>query len=396
MKGNKISHKLRLIQAIINKIEYGSILATLHDGSPIEAHGTIPGPVGHIHIHNPQFFQRLLRDGDLGFGEMFMDGWWSTPNLEDLLDVIMMNNDTIAKGFPGGGLFRLKQKIMHLLNANSRKGSHRNIAYHYDLGNDFYRLWLDETLTYSSAFFKHEQESLAEAQRNKYAAICDRILLKPDDSVLEIGCGWGGFAEFAAMERGIKVTGLTISREQQEFAQRRVFEAGLAERVDIQLRDYRDERGVYDGVASIEMIEAVGEKYWPTYFRTLYNSLRPGGVAAVQAITISNRLFPSYRRSVDFMQKHIFPGGILPCKSVMLKQARGANLETMDQREFGESYSHTLRRWRQRFNERWNEISELGFDERFNRMWNYYLASSAASFKTQAIDVVQVSYRRQT
>ncbi|MCY3674286.1 MAG: cyclopropane-fatty-acyl-phospholipid synthase [Paracoccaceae bacterium] len=310
------------------------------------------------------------------------------------MDIIVLNNDILVHGFPGSGLFRIRKRFVHLLNANSRKGSSRNIAYHYDLGNEFYRLWLDDTLTYSSALFKHEEETLSQAQNNKYAAICDRLELNRDDQVLEIGCGWGGFAEFAAKERGIKVTGLTISKEQQEHAKKRVFEAGLAERVSIHLRDYRDEQGTYDGIASIEMIEAVGEKYWPVYFKTLYDRLRPGGVAAIQAITISDSLFPNYRKGVDFMQKHIFPGGMLPSKNVMVKQGQSANLKPVYLHNFGGCYSKTLRLWRSQFNKRWNEISKLGFDKRFKRMWNYYLAASAAGFRANSIDVIQVGYKK--
>ena len=388
------NHKLRLVQSILGKMEYGTIQAELHDGNRIEIEGCNSGFIGEIRVHNPKFFRRLLSDGNVGFGEMYMDGWWSTPNLENLLDIILLNNDILVNGFPGSGLFRIKQKFMHLLNANSRKGSSRNIAYHYDLGNEFYRLWLDDTLTYSSALFKHEEETLSQAQNNKYAAICDRLELHQDDQVLEIGCGWGGFAEFAAKERGIKVTGLTISKEQQEHAEKRVFEAGLAERVSIHLRDYRDEKGTYDGIASIEMIEAVGERYWPVYFKTLYDRLRPGGVAAIQAITISDNLYPNYRKGVDFMQKHIFPGGMLPSRDVMVKQGQSANLNPVYVHNFGGCYSKTLRLWRSRFNKRWNEISKLGFDKRFKRMWNYYLAASAASFRANSIDVIQVGYKK--
>lgn len=388
------NHKLRLIQSILSKMEYGTIQAELHDGNRIEVEGCNSGFIGEIRVHHPKFFNRLLSDGNVGFGEMYMDGWWSTPNLENLLDIIVLNNDILVHGFPGSGLFRIRKRFVHLLNANSRKGSSRNIAYHYDLGNEFYRLWLDDTLTYSSALFKHEEETLSQAQNNKYAAICDRLELNRDDQVLEIGCGWGGFAEFAAKERGIKVTGLTISKEQQEHAKKRVFEAGLAERVSIHLRDYRDEQGTYDGIASIEMIEAVGEKYWPVYFKTLYDRLRPGGVAAIQAITISDSLFPNYRKGVDFMQKHIFPGGMLPSKNVMVKQGQSANLKPVYLHNFGGCYSKTLRLWRSQFNKRWNEISKLGFDKRFKRMWNYYLAASAAGFRANSIDVIQVGYKK--
>ena len=249
-------------------------------------------------------------------------------------------------------------------------------------------------MTYSSALFTNGRESLVEAQRNKYAAICDRLGASPGDRVLEIGCGWGGFAEYAARERGLRVTGLTISREQTAYARRRIFEAGLAERAEIVLRDYREERGSYDSIASIEMIEAVGEKYWPLYFAKLRDRLRPGGVAALQSIAISDRLFPQYRLKAGFIQKHIFPGGMLPCPEVLRDGAAAAGLETVGSAAFGTSYARTLRAWRRQFNARWDGISALGFDERFRRMWNFYLAASAAGFESGATDVLHVAYRR--
>ena len=302
--------------------------------------------------------------------------------------------ETIVDVNLGAGLFRLWERLRHCLNANSCKGSRRNIAHHYDLGNAFYGLWLDETMTYSSALFRSGRESLADAQQNKYAAICDRLAPAPGDRVLEIGCGWGGFAEYAIRERGVRVTGLTISREQHDYARRRLFEAGLAERAEIVLRDYREERGTYDAIASIEMIEAVGEKYWPVYFSTLHERLRPNGVAALQAITISDRLFPQYRTSADFLQKYIFPGGMLPSPAALHDRSAAAGLKTIGTEAFADSYSRTLRTWRHQFNARWDRIAALGFDDRFRRMWNFYLAASAAGFASGATDVVQIAYSR--
>ncbi len=389
-----LPRRLRIFQTILRRIECGTIEVELPHCRPFRAAGDAPGPHGRIIVLNPGFVGRLLAEGDLGFGEMFMDGWWTTPNLQDLMDVIMLNNENIARSFPGAGLFRLRERLRHCLNVNSRRGSRRNVAHHYDLGNDFYALWLDETMTYSSALFWSGSESLAEAQRNKYAAICDHLAPAPGDRILEIGCGWGGFAEFAIRERHVTVTGLTVSREQQEYARKRLFEAGLADRAEILLRDYREERGVYDGIASIEMVEAVGEKYWPVYFRALHDRLRPGGVAALQAITIADRLFAQYRTRADFIQKHIFPGGMLPSLTALRGQAAAAGLETVGKDAFADSYSRTLRAWRRQFNARWNRIAALGFDERFRRMWNFYLAASAAGFAAGTTDVVQIAYRR--
>jgi len=386
--------RVRIFRSILNRIERGTIEVDLPDGGRLRAEGAEPGPHGRIAVLDRRFFTRLLAEGDIGFGEMFMDGWWTTPDLQALLDVVLLNNENMARRFPAAWLFRLRERLRHLLNANSPGGSRRNVAHHYDLGNAFYGLWLDETMTYSSALFRTGRESLGDAQRNKYAAICDRIAPAPGDRILEIGCGWGGFAEYAARERGVRVTGLTISREQQDHARRRLFEAGLAERTEILLRDYRDEPGVYDGVASIEMIEAVGEKYWPAYFSALRDRLRPGGVAALQAITIADRLFPQYRRGADFMQKHIFPGGMLPCPAALRERAGAAGLETVGSETFADSYSRTLREWRRRFNARRDRIAAIGFDDRFRRMWNFYLAASASGFASGATDVVQIAYRR--
>ncbi len=386
--------RLKVMRSILNRIERGTIDFELPDGKRIRACGEASGPCGRIVILNPAFFGRLIAEGNIGFGEMFMDGWWTTPDLQDLLDVIMLNNENMARHFPGAGPVRLRERLRHWFNANSRKGSRRNIARHYDLGNVFYSLWLDETMTYSSGMFRNSGECLSDAQRNKYGAICDRLAAAPGDRILDIGCGWGGFAEYAARERGLLVTGLTISREQQDYARRRLFGAGLADRTEFVLRDYRDERGHYDGVASIEMIEAVGETYWPDYFSMLHERLRPGGQAAIQAITIADHLFATYRAAPDFIQKHIFPGGMLPSPAVLRNQADAAGLQTVDRHTFAASYSRTLREWRRRFNTHWDRIAALGFDDRFCRMWNFYLAASAAGFAAGTTDVVQVALRR--
>ncbi len=392
--GTTLPRRSRAVLSMLRHVERGAIEVEFPDGNRFLAEGGDPGPQGSIAIRNPDFFRRLLFESDLGFGEMYMDGWWTSPDIQELLDAIMLNNDNIVQRFTGAGLFRLWQRLGHCLNANSRKGSRRNIARHYDLGNAFYQLWLDKTMTYSSALFLNGNERLEEAQRNKYAAICDRLAAAPGDRILDIGCGWGGFAEYAARERGVRVTGLTISREQHDFAKRRLFEAGLAERVEILLRDYRDERNTYDRVASIEMIEAVGERYWPVFFSTLRDRLRPGGIAALQAITIAERLFPQYRNRADFIQKYIFPGGMLLSPSTLCDLSRAAGFETIGSQSFAGCYSRTLRMWRSRFNSRWDRIAALGFDDRFKRMWNFYLASCAAGFASKTTDVVQIAYRR--
>ncbi len=380
--------------AILGRMERGSVEVSLPDGRVFRAEGRAPGPHGRIDVVETEFFSRLIREGELGFAEMYVEGWWTTPALQPLLDVLLLNNEAVGRNLPGAQLLRAYERFRHWLRANSKTGSRRNISYHYDLGNEFYAAWLDPSMTYSSALYAPGRETLAEAQEAKYASICDRMELKPGQHVLEIGCGWGGFAEYAIAKRGARVTGLTLSREQQAYAQKRLFEAGLAERAQIVLRDYRDEPGRYDGVASIEMFEAVGERYWPTFFATLRDRLEHGGLASMQVITVADHLFSGYRRGTDFIQKYIFPGGMLPSPSEFRRQAEAAGLDLVGSIEFGRDYSRTLREWRVRFNERWQDIAALGFDGRFRRMWDFYLASCAACFAAGTTDVTQVALRR--
>ena len=324
-----------------------------------------------------------------------MEGWWTTPDLQALLDVLLSNRGWVRRAHPVATLLRNGERLLHWLNRNTPRQARRNIAHHYDLGNRFYGQWLDETMTYSSALFADPgTEPLAAAQIRKYESIFDRIGPGTDPHLLEIGCGWGGFAEYAARIRGARLTALTISRAQHDFARRRIFEAGLAERVDVQLRDYRDERGRYDGIASIEMFEAVGEAYWPVYFETIRERLAPGARATIQVITIAEPLFPTYRRTVDFIQKYIFPGGMLPSPGALRHEIERAGLGFVGSLEFGASYSETLRRWHTAFNAAWSEIEPLGFDERFRRMWTLYLTSCAAAFLTGTTDVAQVTMQR--
>lgn len=382
------------VMAIVGDLKAGSMAFVLADGRRFDAQGDAPGPHGEILVRNPDLFARIVRDGDLGFAEAYMDGWWDTPDLQSLLDVILINNDSVGRGFPGQFIVRTYERLRHWMNRNSKSGSRRNISHHYDLGNEFYGKWLDETMTYSSALYRSNNETLAEAQTNKYASIIDRMGAGEGDHVLEVGCGWGGFAEYAAGVRGAKVTGITISREQHDFARARMQREGLNEKVDIVMRDYREEEGRYDGIASIEMFEAVGEKYWPGYFNMVKERLKPGATASLQIITIADEWFPSYRKSVDFIQKYIFPGGMLPSPTALRQQVTQAGLDFTGSIEFGKSYSDTLRQWRDVFNERWDDIVPLGFDERFRRMWNFYLASCAATFHSGTTDVTQIAIRR--
>jgi len=376
------------------RISRGRLDFVLPDGRRFRAEGREPGPVAEIVAHDPDVFARLIREGELGFCDAYIDGGWSSPDLQAFLDLIQAGNEGVYDGFPGMGLVRAYERLRFWLQSNSKRQAKKNIAYHYDLGNDFYRLWLDDTMTYSSALFLTGQESLEKAQTQKYASMVDRIGAQPGDHVLEIGCGWGGFAEYAAKERGLRVTGLTISQAQHDYAVARMAKAGLSDRVEIRLQDYRDERGSYDGIASIEMFEAVGERYWPAYFDTLRDRLKPGRHATLQIITIADRRWEHYRKNVDFIQKYIFPGGMLPSPGALKREIARAGLTFRDSFEFGQSYSQTLRRWHDSFNARWDEVRAMGFDDRFRRMWNFYLTSCAGAFAGGNCDVTQITVTR--
>ena len=376
---------------IAQKIGKGRVDFVMPDGRTFRAEGKEPGHVAEVHIHSDDVFARLVREGDLGFCDSYIEGGWSTPDLQSFLDFIQDGNDVLYAGFNGGGIIRAYERFRHWLQRNTKKQAKKNISAHYDLGNDFYTLWLDDTMTYSSAYFKTGQESLEKAQEQKYASMIDEMGAQPGDHVLEIGCGWGGFAEYAAKERGLQVTCLTISQEQFNYAVERIEKAGLSDRVTIKLQDYRDETGQYDGIASIEMFEAVGQKYWPVYFETLKKCLKPGKQATLQIITLTERRYERYRKGVDFIQKYIFPGGMLPSKTVLRAEIDKAGLAFRNQIAFGESYSVTLRRWFDTFNAKWDQIQTMGFDDRFRRMWNFYLAGCAAAFHTGNCDVVQVT-----
>ncbi|THD82404.1 class I SAM-dependent methyltransferase [Aliigemmobacter aestuarii] len=380
--------------SVARKLKEGRMDFVLPDGRRFRIEGQRPGPVAELDVHDPDIFARLIREGDLGFCDAYLEGGWSTPDLQAFMDLVHADNDDVYDGYPGMGLVRAYERMRFWLQSNTRRGSKKNIAYHYDLGNDFYRLWLDDSMTYSSALFVTGQESLEAAQEAKYASMVDRMGVQPGDHVLEIGCGWGGFAEYAAGKRGLRVTGLTISRAQHDYAVDRIARAGLSDLVEIRLQDYRDERGSYDGIASIEMFEAVGEKYWPTYFDTLKACLKPGRHATLQIITVADKRFEAYRKTVDFIQKYIFPGGMLPSPGALLREVDRAGLLFRDSLEFGESYSLTLRRWHEVFNARWPEIARLGFDERFRRMWNFYLTSCAGAFHGGNCDVTQITVTR--
>ncbi len=310
----------------LQSLPRGRLDIVLPDGRKFRAEGAEPGYVAEIEIHNTDVFARTIREGDLGFCEAYMDGWWSTPDLMAFMDLVHDEAEEVYDGFPGQRLVRAYEQLRFWLQSNSKRQAKKNISYHYDLGNDFYGLWLDDTMTYSSAKFETGQESTEAAQRLKYASMVDEMGAQPGDHVLEIGCGWGGFAEYAAKERGLKVTGLTISKEQYDYAVDRIEKAGLSDMVTFKLQDYRDETGLYDGIASIEMFEAVGEKYWPVYFDTVKARLKPGKNATLQIITVQDKRWDVYKRGVDFIQKYIFPGGMLPSPNILRAEVEKSGL----------------------------------------------------------------------
>ncbi|MFW8636586.1 class I SAM-dependent methyltransferase [Cribrihabitans pelagius] len=380
--------------AKVRQMQGGQLDIHLPDGRIFRARGDGPGPVADLHIHHPDCFARLIREGDLGFSDAYLEGWWSSTDLQAFMDLVHIEAETAYDDFRGQAFLRAYERFRFWLHRNHRSQAKKNISYHYDLGNEFYSLWLDNTMTYSSALFKDGQDSLESAQRAKYASLVDQMGVKPGDHVLEIGCGWGGFAEYAAKERGLRVTGLTISQEQLRYARQRIEAAGLSGQVELRMQDYRDCKGTFDGIASIEMFEAVGEKYWPAYFGTIRDRLKPGGTATLQIITVADKRWEVYRRGVDFIQKHIFPGGMLPSPKVLREQVEKAGLGVVRSIEFGDSYEQTLRRWHDTFNGHWEQIAGMGFDERFRKMWNFYLTSCAAAFKSGNCDVTQITIAR--
>ncbi len=352
-----------------------------------------------VNLNNERAPRRLLTGGNIGAGEAYMDGDFETDNLARFLYICASNVSVLEKTLGGSRLFRSAQRLVHLLNRNTEKGSRRNIQYHYDLGNEFYTQWLDRTMTYSSAEFLSPDEDLASAQFNKYERLAERLELTDSHHVLEVGCGWGGFAEHVAKHRGARVTGLTISDEQHAFASERMQREGLNEKVDIVKRDYRHETGEYDRVASIEMFEAVGEAYWPIFFDKVRDWLTGAGKAALQIITIDDDNFERYRANPDFIQRFIFPGGMLPSPGKLRQHIHGAGMKIEAYDTFGESYAATLAEWNANFQAAWDSIkgaprvSQSGkpFDERFRRMWEYYLCYCEAGFRTGTIDVCRVA-----
>jgi cyclopropane-fatty-acyl-phospholipid synthase len=381
-KPRLFAHPLVLmLRPWLDRIAHGAVRLRLPSGEVLEARGG-PGPEASLVLHDWRALRRLLLQGDIGFADGFIAGEWSTPDLVELLRFGALNVAQI-EGLAGAPAHRLANRLRHWLRGNTRRGSRRNIVSHYDLGNDFFALWLDETMLYSSALYGEGAETLEEAQHNRLARIAALMDVRGGEDILEIGCGWGALAQHLAQAGAGSVTGLTLSPSQLAFAQKRC--AGAP--VELRLQDYRDVGGSFDRVVSIEMIEAVGEAWWPAYFGKIAEVLRPGGTALIQAITIDEKLFDAYRAQPDFIQRHIFPGGFLPTRTAIAEQAARAGLRLSKTECFGLSYARTLEDWRARFEARWPEVAALGFDEKFRRLWTYYLCYCEAGFREGATDV---------
>lgn len=379
----------RIALRMLLKLKSGSLTVVLPDATALRFDGSTPGHHARMDLASYAIVRKVLSGGDVGFAESYMDGDWSTPDLPGVLTVFSDNLDQMPSIATGGPVTRFMHWIYHRLRANTKSGARKNIEAHYDLGNAFYERWLDPSMTYSSARFPTAKSSLEDAQREKYAALARSIDLRSDHSVLEIGCGWGGFAEYAAKEIGAQVTCLTLSPSQRDYALERMQRHQLSDRVGIKLQDYRDETGRYDRVASIEMFEAVGEEYWPSFFSKVADVLEPGGRAGLQIITIRDDLFDGYARRTDFIQRYIFPGGVLPSVTKLRDQFDQAQLSFDAMEQFGEDYARTLNIWLQSFRHAWRDLQPLGFDERFRRMWEFYLAYCEAGFRTGRVNVAQ-------
>lgn len=395
---------LRLLQSL----RHGTLTLHLPDGShrrygeanaPDEA-ASPRQPAASMKLHNWKVFAAAIQSGDIGCAETYVAGDWSTPDLPALIRLFLSNRQQLDALIHGHWLGRLLYRIRHRLQHNSRRNSRKNIHAHYDLGNDFYRLWLDESMNYSSAWFEGDlSRPMVQAQHAKVRRALDMAQVQPGERVLEIGCGWGALAEQATVERGASVVGVTLSTEQLAYAQVRLeslgVRTGAGERAELRLQDYRDITDApFDAICSIEMLEAVGQAYWPGYFASLARLLKPGARACLQSIVIDDALFERYTRSTDFIQQYIFPGGCLPSRREIRRHAEAAGLEVVDEFGFGADYAETLRRWRTRYHERQEAVAALGFDARFMRLWDFYLAYCEAAFDSGDIGLVQVTLRK--
>lgn len=384
--------KLDLLLALFARLQFGALSVTLPDGTRHDFQGASPGPSADVTLNSMNAVSRMLTDGKMGFCEAVMDGEVDSSSMARLIELAVMHDEMLTHAMGASVWRRISLRLFHGLRRNSKSGSARNISYHYDLGNEFYAAWLDKTMTYSSAVYDSDKDDLSTAQTNKYRNLADLADIQPGDHVLEIGCGWGGFAKYAVEERGARVTGITISREQHDFARQHLADAGLSDRAEVQLIDYRDLKGRFDKIVSIEMFEAVGQAYWPIYFQSISSLLKDGGRAAVQSITIEEAAFDDYVREPDFIQRYIFPGGMLPSMPRLEKPVADAGLKLVEANGFGLHYARTLAEWRDRFQDAWPGLATEKFDMRFKRMWELYLSYCEGGFRAGMIDVKQLLF----
>jgi len=382
--------------AVLSNLQCGRLVLTLPDGTQHEFSGGGAGPSAELHIHNEAALRALFRDGKMGFCEAFMEGDLSSQTLPQLIELAVRHDKYLEKALKTGWFRQAGLRLFHLLRRNNKQGSAKNIAHHYDIGNSFYEAWLDPTMTYSSAVFDSDDDDLTTAQLNKYKRLAELADIQPGDRVLEIGCGWGGFAKYASEHRGAHVTGVTISKAQLAYAKASLAKAGLQDKVDLLLMDYRDLQGRFDKIVSIEMFEAVGQAYWPTYFSAISRMLKSGGRAAIQSITIDHDAFHSYREQPDFIQRYIFPGGMLPSMPMLDSPVTRAGLELVTEQGYAADYARTLKEWRQRFLTAWPNLASDKFDNRFKRMWELYLAYCEGGFRAGMIDVKQMLLMHKT
>ena len=380
----------KIVFNILKNIQFGYLELVNHDGEVYKFGDSKDTLKANIKIKNPNFTFNLIKGGSVGFAESYMKNDFETDNLSNLIEVTARNIKQIHK-FSGVLDFPFLNFIKNIFIKNTKKRSKENISKHYDLGNEFFSLWLDKTLTYSSAIFDEKNSDLSDAQNNKYQKLIDLIKPKIGDKVLEIGCGWGGFAEYLGKKYDVKLDCITISKKQFEYAKERIHKCGLNEKVNIEIKDYRDLKDKYNSIASIEMIEAVGKNYLESYFRTIKNNLSNDGSAAIQAITIDDNLFDRYKNKQDFIQKYIFPGGFLPNKGSINKYVSENGLTIKSYESYADHYSNTLAIWKNEFNKKWDLIKKQGFDLTFKRMWEFYLSYCEAGFKSKNIDLIQFS-----
>ena len=379
---------IKLLYHVLSGCERGQLHLTV-DNETYLVEGKQAGPDANITIHSAlKIIKKLSSDGDIGFAEAYMQGNWETDNLSDFLYWATLNLGALSDHLKANFFVRVFNRLRHLTRRNSERGSRRNISAHYDLGNDFYQLWLDPTMTYSSAIFADTEEDLEQAQTRKYQQLLASLDASPGQHILEVGCGWGGFAEHAARQ-GYRVTGVTLSTEQLAWAQKRILDAGLDDLVDLRLQDYRNIEEQFDHIVSIEMFEAVGESYWPSFFDTLFSRLKSGGKIALQTITIDHQHFDHYRQNVDFIQRYIFPGGMLPSPEVFAQHAEKSGLTIEQATAYGTDYERTVLVWHQRFNDVVHQVKALGYDDQFIRMWRYYLSYCEAGFRDKHTGVYQ-------